>query len=226
MRRCLNSVFKGIALFFEGLLAFVCVYFVIAILGAVIPYGGINVDNGIVIYVKSNGVHTDVCLPVETDFFDWKSFIPTENFPLNTNFSHVSIGWGDKGFFLDTPGWDDLTFSTAFNAAFLPGPTTMHVQYLDERPVEGKRCRRTMISAGRYRKLIKFIRDSFDLDQDKVRLIPGRGYWSNDNFYEAKGSYHLFRTCNSWTNEALKIAGVRTGLFVLFSDGIMRHLKK
>ena len=59
----------------------------------------------------------------------------------------------------------------------------------------------------------------------QVELIPNRGYWNNDNFYEAHGNYHLFNTCNAWTNEALQTIGVKTGWLALSSNGIMDHLK-
>mgnify|MGYP000924339919 CR=1 FL=1 len=72
--------------------------------------------------------------------------------------------------------------------------------------------------------MIKYIKSSFKLKEGAIEIIPNKGYSDHDNFYEAKNSYHMFRTCNIWTNEALKSAGVKTGVYALFPDGILKHL--
>ena len=41
-----------------------------------------------------------------------------------------------------------------------------------------------------------------------------------DAFYDAKGSYNLTRTCNTWTNNALKAAGLKACLWTPFDSGI------
>lgn len=208
----------------EFVTASVFLYGTLAFGLAAIPVEGDDLTSGIEVYVKTNGVHTDICLPVQTDYCDWREFIPVKDYPANKKYNYVAIGWGDKGFFLDTPTWDDLTFATAFNAAFLPSETAMHVQYLENVPAQGSTTKQKFISTKKYQELIGYIKESFQLSNNQVDLIPGKGYWGNDNFYEARGSYHLFNTCNAWTNKALKIAGIRTAVLALFSDGIMDNL--
>lgn len=118
-----------------------------------------------------------------------------------------------------------ILHSPLFQRCFLPSETAMHVQYLENTPVLSPDCKEKFISSENYKALVEYIRTSFSINSDnQVDLIPERGYWSNDNFYEANGSYHLFNTCNAWTNGALKVAGVKTALLALFQDGIMRHL--
>ncbi|MBK9190245.1 MAG: TIGR02117 family protein [Crocinitomicaceae bacterium] len=213
------------ALFVEFVIAFGVFYVCFATLLSVIPVSGSDANSGMKIFIKSNGIHTDICVPVTSSEIDWKKFIPVEDFPQVRKHEYISFGWGDKGFFLDTPTWDDLTFTTFFNAAFLPSETAMHVQYLENTPVLSPDCKEKFISSENYKALVEYIRTSFSINSDnQVDLIPERGYWSNDNFYEANGSYHLFNTCNAWTNGALKVAGVKTALLALFQDGIMRHL--
>jgi uncharacterized protein (TIGR02117 family) len=210
--------------FTEFVCGMIALYLTIAILLSLIPWGDDAAQNGIKIYVKTNGVHTDLCLPVVTDEMDWRNFLPLSHFPNVRAPGYVSMGWGDKGFFLETPTWADLKFSTAFNAAFTGSETAMHVSYHENEPVLSPSTRQKFVSPEKYRDLIEYIKDSFRLKDAKVELIPGKGYGSNDNFYEANGSYHLFNTCNAWTNGGLKVAGIRTAVLALFSDGIMRHL--
>ena len=221
----MKKLLKGILGLVELFIGFLTGYFFLFAMGGFLAVGALKSEGDLTIYVKTNGVHTDICLPVSTAYFDWKKVIPVKDFPSNKKFAYVAIGWGDKGFFLDTPEWSDLTFSTAFNATFLNSPTAMHVSYLENEPLVSKGSARVHIDAAGYEKLIDFVSGSFKMDNESVILIPDRGYWSNDNFYEANGNYHLFNTCNRWTNKALKIVGVRTGWFALSSEGIMRHLR-
>lgn len=208
----------------EAVLAFLVFYFVVFMGGGIIPVGDLHETGEVEIFVKSNGVHTDLCLPVETPFIDWKVGVPPADFPNCNAAEFISIGWGDKGFFLDTPTWDDLTFETAFNAAFLPSGTAMHVAYLEKKPIENDHTAKVFLTVEEYLELATFVQNSFSLVNNKAVLIPNKGYWNNDNFYEANGSYHLFKTCNAWTNMALKRANVRTGFYALSAEGIMWHL--
>lgn len=226
MKQKIKGARIGIYILFEVIIAFVVLYSLIFFFGGTIPVGDLSEDGEITFFVQSNGVHTDVCLPVKTEWMDWSTVIPLADFPKVSDPAYISIGWGDKGFFLDTPEWSDLTLNTALNAAFFKSGTAMHVAYMTNAPLESNRVAKVQVTTENYERLVSYIIDSFDSDQNGVRLIANRGYWNHDNFYEAKGNYHLFNTCNAWTNSALKISGIKTGLFSLSADGIMRHLIK
>lgn len=223
-RVLIKSTLKYALRFFEMFFAFLFVYFIISQLGGIISTGKINKSGELYIYVQSNGIHTDICLPTKTELIQWDKFIPKEHFPKNDNFDYITIGWGDRGFFLDAKDWSDLTFSTAFNAAFLPTPTLMHVKYSNEPKITEQR-KRVYINKKDYYRLIRFVKKSFVKKNAKLNLILKGGYTDSDNFYEAQNTYHMFRTCNRWTNDALKITGIRTGVYALFPDGIMSHLE-
>ncbi|HIP31381.1 MAG TPA: TIGR02117 family protein [Crocinitomicaceae bacterium] len=188
-----------------------------------ITVGELKKDGELYIYVQSNGVHTDVCLPVENTDFNWTEFLEVSDYREVGDTSFISIGWGDKGFFLDTPTWAELKISTALNAALLPSSTAMHVAYSSE-PIITKSRKKVFLNSKEYAKPIDFAKSSFQLKNDEADLIIGKGYSDSDNFYEANNSYHLFRTCNSWTNDALKAANIKTGIWALFPEGIMAHL--
>lgn len=219
----LKMLFLCIRIFLEVFGGFLFLYFTISIYGNTIPIGELREDGEIYIYVQSNGIHTDICMPTNTDEINWIEFLSLDPYIEDCPHDFVSIGWGDKGFFLNTPTWGELKVSTAFNAVFLPSPTAMHVAYSSEPEVnENRKC--VTISREDYKKLIIYIKKSFKKVENQVDLIEGKGYTGSDNFYEAHKSYHLFRTCNIWTNEGLKAANVRTGIYALFPDGILSHL--
>lgn len=187
-----------------------------------------NSMDGIEIYVVTNGVHTDLVMPASNAYIDWREFIPTEHFRgVEPYFRYISIGWGDKGFYINTPEWSDLTADTALKALFAPSPTAMHVTYFRQVPARNPDFVRLQITAGQYRKLISYIMPYFKTSPDgSFILIPGAGYSNNDNFYEARSNYHLFNTSNNWTNRALQQAGVRAAVWSPFDRAIMYQLRQ
>ena len=223
MKSKLKKSLRAVGIFLEVLFAFLFLYGTIALYGAIIPTGELKTKGELYIYVQSNGIHTDVCLPACTKEMNWLNFLSPDHYSERCTFEFVTIGWGDKGFFLDTPTWADLKVSTALNAAFLPSMTAMHVKYSEEPKVSHNR-KKVYLNRREYSKMVKYIKKSFRLQNNKVQLISGKGYSFNDNFYEAIESYHLFRTCNRWTNKALKEANIKTGVFALFPNGIISHL--
>jgi uncharacterized protein (TIGR02117 family) len=226
IKRFISWIFIALA----SILSVIALYFVFALFLTLIPVNNSfkPAESGVKIFVQSNGVHTDLILPVKTNICDWAQKIDPEDFEINNRpFKYISFGWGDKGFYLNTPTWADLKFSTAFNAMFLGGPSCMHVYYETEKPDLNERSREIKISEEQYKTLVKFIDASFQKDKDSSYiLIPGHHYsGTNDNFYEGNGSYYFYKTCNVWTNSGLKEAGVKTAVWAPFDKSVLYHLK-
>lgn len=222
--RILKRLLKILGLTLEIITAFLVCYGAIMLLGMGICVGELSKSEGITIYVQTNGIHTDVVFPANSEYQNWYQFIDPKVYKNQKHQSWITIGWGDKGFLLDTPTWGELKFSTAFNAAILPSSTAMHVAYSGE-PKENDRRVKITISTKQYERMIAFVKYTFKLKDDLPILIPDKGYGDKDNFYEAKGNYHMFKTCNTWTNDVLKVGGVRTSIYALYSDGIIEPLK-
>ena len=137
--------------------------------------------------------------------------------------NYLAFGWGDKGFYLNTPEWSDLKASTALNAAFGLSSSAMHTTFYKIMK-EGEACKKIKISAEEYQKMVTYISDSFHRDTYKnVQWISGNSYGNRDAFYEANGSYNLFYTCNTWANNALKIANQKASLWTVTDTGILCH---
>ncbi|MEZ4938585.1 MAG: TIGR02117 family protein [Crocinitomicaceae bacterium] len=210
--------------FTEVFAAFVILYFAFAFLCYVFPLNGNYTKEGDLteIFVKSNGVHCDLVLPIGHQF-DWKNWIGIENY-ASQHAEYLSIGWGDKGFYIDTPEWKDLKFSTAFRALFMNTQTLMHLTLIDK-PQCDEKCKSLLIDQNQYKILVQTIKDRFIKDnQGQPILIEGKGYTPDDNFYEAHGSYSLFMTCNVWTNNVLKKIKVRTVYWAPFEKWVLKHL--
>jgi uncharacterized protein (TIGR02117 family) len=172
------------------------------------------------IYILTNGVHTDLVLPILNDIKDWSSFVnpaDTKSGCLNANY--VAFGWGDKGFYLETPTWADLKFKTAFNAAFFLSTTAMHVSFYNGLK-ESESCKKICINKNDYLKLVSYINNSFALSQNTPILIKGANYGNNDLFYDAIGTYSFLNTCNTWANAGLKSSNLKACFWTPFDKGI------
>jgi uncharacterized protein (TIGR02117 family) len=176
-------------------------------------------------YILSNGVHTDIVMPVRTNAMDWTRDVSFANTTgQDSSAAWVGFGWGDKGFYLETPTWGDLTARIAFKAMFGLGNSAMHAtfhQQLEEGPI----CKRMTMSHAQYQRLVIYIRNSFAYDEQgrTQAIITHANYGSTDAFYEGVGSYSLFHTCNTWANNALKACGQRACWWTPLDTGILRQ---
>lgn len=181
-----------------------------------------NASKDVTIYILTNGVHTDIAVPIKNDQRDWSKEIKYSNTALkDTVMNYLAIGWGDKGFYLETPEWADLKFRVAFNAAFGLGSTAIHATYYNEL-AENESCKKIMISKNQYTRLIDYIDGSFQKDADGhvINIKTNANYGNFDAFYEANGSYSMFYTCNTWANNGLKKTGQKACLWTIFDTGI------
>jgi uncharacterized protein (TIGR02117 family) len=182
--------------------------------------------NGIKIYLISSAVHADIIVPKTTATKDWTQRFSASTFvrPI-ANETHIAFGWGDRGFYLETETWADLKLSTVVNALFLPSRSCVHVTYI--RPEYYRDVVSVTISERQYEALVKFIESTFRKGSyGEWVQIPGYAYSTNDAFYDANGSYHLFNTCNSWVGRGLKSAGVRVPWFSPMPKSPMLYIEK
>ncbi len=204
-------------------LLLIIIYIISAYTLSYIPVNSDFVDckkDAVEIYIMTNGVHTDLVLPIKNEHKDWSASVnPANTKSGSTRANFVAFGWGDKGFYLETPTWADLKFKTAFNAAFYLSTSAMHVTFY-ENMGESKSCKKILITKESYLQLISYINKSFTADAaGNYKLIKG-AYGRNDSFYDANGKYSLFFTCNTWANSGLKAADLKACLWTPYDQAI------
>jgi uncharacterized protein (TIGR02117 family) len=182
-------------------------------------------EEGVDIFIVSNGVHTDFVMPMVNDHMNWRNLFNPEDFGRRIqNAPYIAFGWGDRGFYLNTPEWSDLTPLTTIKALFLPSPSAMHVT-LAGKPSTGNLAVKIRINEEQYIELTNFILRSFLTDPGgRAVRIDHPGYGLNDLFFESDISFHLFKTCNVWTNSGLISAGIRTSVWTPFDRLILYQL--
>ena len=183
-------------------------------------------EQGVTLFIRTNGVHTWIMVPTVSRDMDWRTLAPARDIKeprLAGNY--VAFGFGNRDFYLNTPTWADLSVRTAFAAMVGGGPSLIHVDHETD-PVEDEYTRRLVVGRDEYRRLVRYIRDSFQLDAEG-RSMPliGRGYGWSDVFYESGRAYNFVRTCNEWTGEALRTAGIRAGVWTPLAQSIMWRLE-
>lgn len=182
----------------------------------------------VTIYILTNGVHTDLVLPIRNQIKDWTTTLKAEHTAGKDSMANfIAFGWGDQGFYLETPTWADLKCSTAFSATFGLGNSAIHTTFY-KTIREHERCKRIQISYQDYQKLVEYVSESFKKSRqgEVIQIITKANYGNNDAFYEALGSYSLFHTCNTWANNGLKVCGQKVSLWTPFDKGIFYHYRQ
>lgn len=226
----MNSILKKFFRVFKkliiGLFCFVLVYILATLVLSYIPVNTNAQKGDIVVYVNSNGVHTDIIVPVKNEVKDWTGqILYSETKANDTLAKYVAFGWGDKGFYLNTPKWSDLKASTAFNAAFYMGTSAMHTRFY-KTVRQNDSCVKLTITKQDYQMLVDYIEKSFEYDENGETIwIVNRSYGQYDAFYEGNGKYSLFKTCNTWTNNALKAANQKACLWTTYDKAILNKYK-
>lgn len=201
----------------KGILIAICIpvlYFLTALICSNIEVGEHMETSDAFVYLNTNGVHLDLIIPKE-----YLSSTLSQGLKGAGSTAYYSFGWGDRDFYLNTPEWKDLKFGTAFSAMFLKSPTLMHVSRYRNSYSDWAKIH---LSTEQLDKLNTYILESFAQKESGEKiLLEGKGYSWNDDFYEARGNYSCFNTCNSWVNAALKQSGNRACLWTPFDFSLM-----
>ena len=208
-------------------LALIAVYFVIAFLLVLFPENMHEraSESSIEAYVRSNGVHTDVVLPIRSADVDWTEYFPTSDAKAApADAAYIAIGWGDKEFYLNTPNWSDLTASRAVSALIGRDTTLLHVTYLTQAEL-GERYK-IGLDAQQYTILKQYILDAAPLKDGRAIAVAGAHYEDGDAFYEAHGQYSMVNTCNTWLGDGLRRAGVPMSRWTPLDQLVVWHLPK
>jgi len=223
-----KKVLKYTGRFLMAFIALIGIYFLTAFCCSRITVNANPINpKEIAIYIMTNGVHTDIVVPAVTEQINWTKEINYLNtLEADSTYQMLAIGWGDKKFYLETPEFSDLKLSNGLRAISGLSTSAMHTTYY-KNIREDASCKKIMISHAQYKQLIEYILNSFKKDAagHLINVKSNIHYDIGDAFYEAKGSYSIFKTCNTWANAALKSCGQRSCLWTIFDTGIFLKYK-
>ncbi len=204
-----------------AILAVPALYLFAALIGGLIPVnsGWKEPEQGITIYIANNGVHADLVLPANAQDLDWRPLLPKSDARnVSVNAEWIAFGAGERRVYLETPTWGDLTAKTAA-IALTGGTRVMHVQWTDNPAYSAREIR---LTPEQYRRLWASIRSEFQLSTDgKPIRIDHPGYGFGDAFYHGIGRANAISTCNQWSTDRLRVAGVEVPLWSPFVQGLV-----
>ena len=147
------------------------------LLGSVVLTPEEAAGDDITVYLITNGVHTDLALPLKNDTFDWTTIInPGDTRAASSDWGYAAFGWGDRGFYVETPHWRDLKISTALSAVSGLGDSIIHVTYY---PALWESTHSIAIPMPRahYHRLAESIRDQFALHEGRAVVAAPAPLW-------------------------------------------------
>jgi uncharacterized protein (TIGR02117 family) len=153
------------------------------------------------IYVVSGGWHTELGLPLEALSGPLAALKP--DFP---NARYLVFGWGARDYYMaPNAGMGDLL------RAIAPGPAVVLVIPLQISPQAFFGASNVFVlPAARegIQRLSEFLWGYLAVDKEGPPRRIGTGPFPHSVFYPSTGTYNLGHTCNTWTAEALRAAGL------------------
>lgn len=170
--------------------------------------------------VIAGGWHSELALPREALVGKLAALAP--RFP---DARYLVFGWGARDFYMArNPDLGDVL------SAMTPGPAVVLVVPLGEPPEAWVGPRNSIllrITAAGETALSRYLWAALAKDwQGMPRMIAG-GPYAGSLFYAGTGTYDLTHTCNTWTAEALRAAGLPvTPRGVVTKDDIVDQVRQ
>lgn len=223
MKKALTILTSTLRIFFELLFALISVYILVFLAISPFTFQAEQTPDPKteIIYLSTNGIHSDVILPIHHPLMDWEETLNMEKaLAVDTFQTHLKFGWGDKNFFLRTKEWSDMEVGTVLNTVFGRGPGAMHLILCTPKDLNKTGLVELRLSKRQYQKLCAFIQCSFQFEKGKAKTIEDHPYGTYDFFYDSGIEYNMTYTCNTWTNNALKRAGQKACVWTPFKGAI------
>ena len=154
-----------------------------------------------IIFLVSHGWHAGIVLK-RTD-------IMQSAWPKLHTFAHMDyleIGWGDRDYYTSPAPGSGL----AVKALLLPTSSVLHLVGFRGPPESYFPYSEIImleLSAPGFEKMVRHISKSFSRDKFGSAVPLGHGNYGCSRFYASEETYHLFKTCNTWTATILQSAG-------------------
>lgn len=137
----------------------------------------------------------------------------------------IEIGWGDADFYQATPTIDDVDPWLGAKALFVPTDSALHVVPGWGPPdlaFASSDKQELRLSLDGFRKMALQLAEAVEYGTSPM----GESLYGEGHFFPSRQSYHLFRTCNHWVSNLLRVAGVPTSRIPgTFSKTLMLELR-
>jgi hypothetical protein len=178
-------------------------------------------DHTIYIYAPKNGIFSHSEIILKADDLN-QSDKRVKSLLHRGRGGYLAFSFGDKAFMMDKGGFEDINYPLALKALFLPTPSLMKVAHM--RDFDKSMTFKVDLNEEGFKRLERSVLESFKTKEGlPVPYFDKRADRFYD-YYEAKRAYNLLYTCNSWTADMLRRAGIGVSRLVIF--GWQLRLKK
>lgn len=202
---------KGLGRLFGAVFFVVTLYLMGAAVGGLIPSRSADIALGddVEIALLYGPIHVDFLLPATAETRDALQFARAGGVQVNhADVGYFIVGWGARDFYTSTPQWSDLNARATLRA--ITGDASVLRVDVVAPNIAFNQLPRLSLSADQYTALLAGITASATPDAVGVEA---RGHRGTSGFVEARGRFHILRTCNTWVGRVLRGAGVPMGVW-------------
>ncbi|GIT91663.1 hypothetical protein JANAI62_21200 [Jannaschia pagri] len=200
-RRLTHSALRGTRWLL--LIPFVCLLWLGAGFGGALwTAPGEDPGDDVDIHFIGTAIHVDLLLPATPEVRAALDFAAEDGVPLGAA-DWVLVGWGARDFYTATGSYSDMRIGPVWRAV-TGDASVLRIEVYG--PINTAGLDRLSLSHAQFMRLVQAIADTRG-----GPVLPSAGFTSTDRFYEARGRFHIFRTCNVWVGEMLRAAGLRFG---------------
>ena len=209
--------------FFLSIFAMIALYIFISYLFTLFPKEARNGMKTEHIYLYHNDdllSHTEIIMEIAP--FKERFLHAFADLLADNPSGYIAFSYGDRDFMMDKGGFDDLNTTLALRGLFINTPSLIRVGHY------GAFSREKVVEVLLSKKMLSALVDSI---LKSFRVKDGKFVRYHDHFgryylyyYEAKEPYNLFHTCNTWTGDRLREAGVKMGRWTPFAENVISQL--
>ena len=178
-------------------------------------------NKGTAIYITNIAGKSNIIVPVKNKITNWEEQFSTIKFDsIQPNQKWLCFGFDEEDAYIKN---DSSYISYLF---LLPqycgfGQSIIHVNYLNDSAINKRKSLKIYLGTEQYIKLCNFIKKSFEINQtDTIKPKEKKANSKNEVILEANQEFSFIYTSNTWTNNALKSFGYKTGIWTALESGI------
>ncbi len=181
-----------------------------ALIGAALPGKRANLPGDpaeVEIRLIPGPIHYDFLLPLDAATRARLELLAHSELPLDhTAAAWLMVGWGARTFYTTTGSYSDVTAKAVLRGIF-GDRSVMRVDVLPALGSDGP-WTRVYLNQTEYDALLSAVLASFEQDPEgRAQRLDHPGFNATDQFFEARGSFNILRTCNVWVGDMLRAAG-------------------
>lgn len=178
-------------------------------------------NKGTAIYITNIAGKSNIIVPVKNKITNWEEQFSAIIFDsIQPNQKWLCFGFDEEdAYFKNDSNYLSYLFLLPQYCGF--GQSIIHVNYLNDSALNKKNSLKIYLGTEQYLKLCNYIKESFETNQsDSSKQIVIRAHFKNEVIFEAKQEFSFIYTSNTWTNNALKSFGYKTGIWTALESGI------